>query len=801
VNELRYALRGLLRTPSFTIVVVLSLGVGIGATTTAYSWVDSFLINPLPGVAASNRLAAVYTKGPNGATWSLSYPRFKDWRAAGRPFDQLAVRGMGQFSVRTDGFGPERAFGEQVSGNFFDVLGVRTIAGRPLTLADETAAAQVVVISEATWERAFRRDPQAVGKQLLINGNGFTVVGVVARVFRGSTAGLTFDLWLPVTTAPVLDPGNGSLTQDGWQWLNGFVRLGEGVNLAQIAAGAETVSGQVSKAKADETPVIAGIQSFAESGAGRFVRPLFLTLFGLAAVILMIACANIANLQLVRAVRRSKEMSLRLSLGADRWRLIRQLMTESLLLAVMGGVTGLLVTSWGRGLLAAIMPALPYPINLTGNFNLRVVALSALATVGTAILVGLVPAIRSSRPSLVTSLKDATPTSARSWLRSSLVVAQVALSLVALVAAGLFIRSLGAARIADPGFHGADRVLVAGTSFEFAGMNDSTSAASFDRMFEALRAVPGVTVASLTTDPPLSLGGHSSSSNEPEGYQAGEDENMSVEHAQVGPDYFEAMGIRLLEGRGFTANDRSTSPLVVVVNQAYVDRFWPRRDPIGATLRTNGRTWTVIGVAPNVTLEQIGEQPIPYTYFPVSQRLATEFSLVLKTAVEPRSLIEPVRAALQSIDPNLPVLDPRSMAEHAEAGMFIQSTGATLLAGLGLLALALAALGLYGVLSFAVSQRTREIGIRVALGAVTGQVIRLVVGQATRLVGVGILLGAGLALAVANLLRQQLFGVQPADPVTFAGVTLLLLVVAVGAAAIPARRAARVDPVSTLKSD
>ncbi|MFN0180426.1 MAG: ABC transporter permease [Gemmatimonadales bacterium] len=801
MNELRYAIRGLLRAPGFTVVVDLSLGVGIGATTTAYSWVDSFLINPLPGVTASNRLASVHTQGPGGATWSVSYPRFQDWRAAGRPFDQLAVRGMGQFSIRTDGYGPERAFGEQVSGNFFEVLGVRTIAGRPLTLADEAAAAPVVVISETTWERAFRRDPQAIGRQILINGSGFTVVGVLPRVFRGSTAGLSFDIWLPVTTVPILDPGNTSLTQDGWQWLNGLIRLGDGVTLAQITAGAETVSGQVSKAKGDETPVIAGIESFAESGAGRFVRPLFLTLFGLAAVILLIACANIANLQLVRAVRRSKELSLRLSLGADRWRLIRQLMTESLVLAVMGGLTGLLVTSWARGLLAALMPALPYPINLTGNFNLRVVALSAVATIGTAMLVGLVPAIRSSRPSLVTSLKDATPTSARSWLRSSLVVAQVSLSLVALVAAGLFIRSLSAARTADPGFHGADRVLVAGTSFQFAGMNDSTSAASFDRMLEALRAVPGVTLASLTTDLPLSLGGHSSSTNEPEGYQPSQDENMSVERALVGPDYFEAMGIRLIAGRGFTVNDRTTSPLVTVVNQAYVDRFWPRRDPIGATLRTNGRTWTVIGVAPNVTLERIGEQPIPYNYFPVSQRLEAEFSLVLKTSVEPRSLIEPVRAALQSIDPNLPVLDPRSMAEHAEAGMFIQSTGARLLAGLGLLALALAALGLYGVLSFSVSQRTREIGIRVALGALTGQVVRLVVGQATRLVAVGIAVGTGLALAVANLLRQQLFGVQPADPVTFTAVALLLVAVAVGAAAMPARRAARVDPVGTLKAD
>ena len=801
MNDLRYALRGLLRTPSFTAVVILSLGLGIGATTTAYSWIDSFLINPLPAVVESNRLISVHTEGPGGATWSIAYPRFKDWQRAGQPFDRLAVRGSGQFSMRTERFGPERAFGEQVSGNLFDVLGVRTMIGRPITPADEASAAQVVVISETTWERAFGRDPQVVGQQLIINGNGFTVVGVAPRVFRGTVAGLVFDLWLPVTTTPVLDPGNTSLTDDGWQWLEGLARLADGESHAQANSAARTVSGQVSKSKGDETPVIAGVRSFADAGAGRFVRPLFLTLLGLAGVILMIACANIANLLSVRAIRRAKEFSLRLSLGADRWRLVRQLMTESLVLAVIGGLVGLVVTFWGRGLLAALMPTLPYPINLTGNFNLRVVALSGLVTAGTALIVGLIPAIRSSRPSLGGSLKDATPTSARSWMRSSLVVAQVALSTVALVAAGLFLRSLSAARVADPGFSGADRVLVAGTSFQFAGMNDSIARGSFDRLFAALGSVPGVTVVSLTDDLPMSIGGHSSSTNDPEGYQPGQDENMSIERSVVGPDYFEAMGIRLRAGRGFTVNDRFEAPRVAVVNQAYVDKFWPNRDPIGATIRTADQTWSVVGVAPNVTLERVGEKAIPYTYFPVAQRLQTEFDLVIRAAVEPRSIIEPVRAALQSVDPNLPLLDPRTMEEHGQAGMFLQTTGAILLAGLGLVALALAALGLYGVLSFAVSQRTREIGIRVALGALSQQVVRLVVGQATRLVVAGLMVGTLLAFAVANLLRQQLFGVQPADPVTYGLVTLLLLTVAVGAAALPARRAARVDPVTTLKAE
>ena len=801
--SLRYTLRSLAKAPGFVAVVVTSLGLGVGATTTAFSWIDSFLLNPLPAVPSSGELVSVFTKGPGGAEWSVAYPRFKRWRdAVGGAVPGLAVFSGEQLSLRFDQFGPERVWSNVVSGNFFDVLQVRAAHGRTLTVDDERTAAQVAVISDRLWERVFRRSPDAVGRQVTLNGQGFTVVGIAPPKFGGAMTGLALDLWAPVTTMAVLDPGTSRLTSDDWQWLESVARIKPGATVEQARAALDLASRQVAQAGGEPTPTLAGVRKLSDTGAGQFVKPLFLTLFGLACIILLIACANIANILLVRAIQRNRELGVRVALGASRGQVISHLMAESLVLAAIGGALGVVLAVWGRGLLAAVMPDLPFPVNLSSEINLRVVGMASLVTLGTALVVGLLPAIRASRPSLVDSLKDGQRAgSARSRLRNGLVVAQVALSLIALASAGLFFRSLNAARAADPGFRNPEHVLVAGTDFRLAGYPSAAARPLLDRALDRIRAIPGVKAASTTDDLPMMIGNNSSTSAKPEGYQFGPNENQSITYGRVGQGFFEAMGVPIAAGRGITTEDRFDTPPSMVINQAFANRYLPNRDPLGARVRASGQDWTVVGVVRNVVKERPGETPAPYMYFAATQSFAAAVFFIVRTDVAPRSVIEPLRAALQSIDPNLPLLDPRTMVESMAGGLFIQSMGASILSFLGAIALVLAAIGLYGVLSFAVNQRTREIGVRMALGASTGNVIRMVATHAARLLGLGVVVGGGLGLAAGVALRSQLFGVQPADPVTFLAVVALLSVVALAAAVVPARRAARVDPVVTLKAE
>lgn len=803
MRELRLAARALLRTPGFVAVVVLSLAIGIGATTTAFTWIDSFLLHPLPTVPKSNELMSVYTKGPGGAEWSVSYPRSSRWREhVGGVIEGLAVYSGEQLALRSDDFGPERIWSAMVSGNYFDVVGVRARAGRTLTLEDERQVAPVAVISDGLWTRAFRRDPAVVGRQVTINGHGFTIVGIMPPRFSGSMVGLALDLWLPVTNRPILDPGNTSLTSEGWQWLEAVARLKPGATLEQGRAELDRVSRQVAQSLGERVPTMAGMRRLSDTGAGPFIRPLFFTLFGLAAVILLIACANVTNLLLVRSSKRAKELGIRLALGAGRARVIRQLLVESGLLAAAGGAGGIVLAYWGRGALTAVMPALPFPIDLAASVSYRVIGLAALITGGTVVLVGLLPALRASRPSLVSALKDELlPGTSRSLLRSGLVVAQVALSLVALVSAGLFYRSLQAARAADPGFRDPEHVLVAGTNFRMAGYADSVARIKLDQVLERIRALPGVGAAGVTNDVPAIFGSNSSTSAQPAGYQFGPDENGSIDYGRVSPGYFETMRIPVVQGRAFTENDRFDTQRVMVVNEAFVKKYFAAGAPVGSVVSTQGRDYSVIGVVRNVVKERIGETPTPYMYFTTAQQFDAEVFLMVRTAGDPHGIVESVRAALQSVDPNLPLLDPRTMSESVAAGMFVQSTGASLLAFLGLVALALAAVGLYGVLAYAVSLRTREIGVRIALGADVGPVVRMVVGQAFRLAATGAVAGGALAVVVGQALRSQLFGVQPADPLTLAAVGTLLAAVALAAAALPARRAARINPIVALRAE
>ena len=802
MGDLRFALRMLRRNPALTLIVVLSLALGIGANTAIYSWMDGLVLHPLPLVQDPHGLVLLQTRGPGGAERFVSYPDFLDWKAQARSVTKLSAYAVDQFGLRTTGQA-ERAWGVLASANYFDVLGVRPLLGR-FFRPDEAAApgtAPVAVLGYGFWQRKFAGDSGVIGRHLLLNGHDLTIVGVAPQKFGGAIVGLSFDVWVPITMQPVLAASGGFLEARGIRWLTALGRLRPGVGVAEARAEIGLVQQRLAAIYDDDrstTAVAAPFSSFAQEQIG----PLIIALLGITAVVLLVACANVANLLLARATARQKEMAVRLALGAGRWRLVRQLVIESALLAACGGAVGLFIAQWAREFFSAFVPPTPLPIELQFGVNARVLAFAVLATGLAAIVFGVAPALRATRPNLVPALKDdaGQGVASRSRLRSALVVGQLALSVVALVAAGLFLRSLSRAGAVDRGLRDPGQVLLAGTDLFAAGYSRETGGPFVDRLLTSVRAMPGVQSASVAGFVPLGFPMRRTWAAEVEGYQPSRDEDMAIQYSTVGPDYFETMGTSIVRGRGITAQDRDSAQQVAVVNETFARRYWPGLDPIGRRLRLAGREWsTVAGVARDGKYNQLGEPAQPFLFLPFAQVYASQPQLVVRTAVDPHALIEPLRQVFASLDPNVAFLDPRTLAEHMEPATFVQQTGAAMLGLFGALTLVMAAVGIYGVTAYVVGQRTREMGIRVALGAARRDIVGLVVGQAAKLLGAGLLAGVVAALGVGLLLRRLLFGVRAYDAPTFVVVLIVLAGVALLASWLPARRAANVDPVVALK--
>jgi predicted permease len=519
--------------------------------------------------------------------------------------------------------------------------------------------------------------------------------------------------------------------------------------------------------------------------------------------VLLTACANVANLLLARAVSRQKEIGIKLALGASRWRLVRQLLTESLSLAALGGMAGFLLALWGRDLLKVFIPAVPQPVAVEVGLNPRVIGFSLLLTLLTAVIFGLVPALRATRPDLAPVLKNESHSfsGGRSKLRSALVITQVALSLISLVCAGLFLRSLQRAQRMELGFSDPSKALLVSTDLNLAGLNEAGGLAVTDRLLERARALPGVSKAAFSTMVPLGFGGHSFSGTTIEGYSPGANERISTERIIVSTDYFETMGIPIVEGRGVTAVDRRDGLRVAVVNEAFARRYWPGQSPIGKRLDQGAGWATVVGVAKDSKYDDLGETPYPVVYSALSQRYASAVTLHLRTLNEPKALTEVVRREFAAVNASLPFLDPRTLAEHISASRFVQFIGASMLSGFGALALLLAAVGIYGLLSWIVTRRQREIAIRMALGATRGDALRLALGQGLRLTLIGVVIGAVLAFGAGWLLRSQLLDINPNDPLTIVITVLLLAGVAALACSIPAWRATKIDPITALRHE
>ena len=813
LTDLRLAARLLAKSPGFTAVAVLSLALGVGANTTIFSLLNALLLQPLPGREPA-RLATVYTSDSSGPIYGASsYPDYLDFRSGSRAFEGLAAYGIKPL-LFTAGGESQRILAQLVTGNFFDLLGLQASYGRTL-LAGEDVEGQhpVVVLSDALWRSRFGADPAVVGRTIALNGKPFTVVGIGPAGFTGLMRGVGVDVFVPLAMQGALT--GDSLESRGDRGLLLIGRLRRGARIEEARAELAVVARQLHASHRDMWTNVRGeprVVSVLPEDASRVLpmirRPLsaFLAvLFAAVGLVLLIACSNVASLLLARASSRRRELAVRMALGAGRARLVRQLLTESLLLSVTAGVLGVALAALALELILAFQPPLPFSLALGLELDRRVLLFALGLSLATGVGFGLLPALRASGTAPIDALK-ARGEAVRGRgmrLRDALVVAQVAGSLVLLVGAGLFLRSLSRAQAIDPGFD-PERAVVFSVDLAAQGYDAHRGAAFYGALQERLAATPGVKAVSFATYLPLTLGGERRGMSAV-GYTPAPGEDSEVSSSFVGANYFETMRSTLVRGRGFTLADAPGTRPVVVVNEAFVRRYWPGRSGLGerVALPWEGGdvTLEVIGVARDGKYVSLGEEPTPYVFLPQRQLYRSQMAVVVRTQGDPTALVPALRRQVSALDPTLPVYEVKTLVAHLGTALFPARAAATLLGLTGVLALFLAAIGLYGVLSYLVTLRTREIGVRMALGARRQDVLQLVVGRGLRLAGIGLAVGLALSLGITRFLSFLLYGTSPLDPVTFASVVALLLGVALAAAWTPAWRASRVEPSVALREE
>jgi len=806
ISDLRYSIRSLLKSPGLTAAAVLSLGLGIGANTTIFSWVQAVLLRPIPGAADPSALVIAAMENREGQSRSWSYPNYKDLHDR-----STLVEYVGQddqtLSIAVDATA-ERAWGGLVTGNFFEVMGARAAAGRVFTRQDDVTPGghPVVVLSHAYWQRRFAGDPGVVGKQVTVNNVPMTVIGVAQEGFLGSFLGVSTAAWLPMMMQREVMGGD-RLNARGNGWMQSIGRLKPGVSRAQAQAEAAAVMAQLeSEYPNNEGRRLRLVETWqAPFGAATALAPVLAVLSVLVVMVLVIACANVANLLLSKAVGRRREVAVRLSLGASRGRLVRQLLTESMALAAVAGGLGVAMAYWTMDVIMAFVPPIDIPIDLGLRMDQTTLLFALVISAVTGILFGLAPALQASKPETIHALKEegnrgsGGRTGRR--LRNTLVVAQVAVCLVLLVGAMLFLRSFSEARTLSPGFEVANAATASVDLFP-SGYVGERSHDFQRRAIAAVEALPGVTSAAFTNRIPMVIGGNSSMGIGVEGYVPRDNEEVVINYTVVGPRYFETMGIPLREGREFGALDTPASARVIVINESMAKRYWPAGKALGGRIRMGETLIEVVGIAADTKYGSLTERPLPQLFYPLSQRNASTVRLIARTSGDPAALVGGLRDAIRGLDANLPVFDARTMREHMQGALFVQRMAADLLGAMGVLALLLAAIGLYGVIAYAVSQRTQEMGIRLALGASPASLLGMIVGQGMKLTGVGLAIGLLLALGAfgsIGAMRSLLPGISPLDPVTFVAVPAVLAAIALVASWIPARRAGRIDPLVALR--
>src|SRR5262245_28639347 len=810
-QDLRYGARMLLKKPGFTLIAVVTLALGIGANTAVFTLIERAFLRPFP-IAEPERVVALSLKTKSGELNAFSYPYYKDFRDRNEVLSGVIAHYYAQFNLSHNGDN-QYVHGYVVTGNYFDVLGVKPALGRAFTPEEDNAklAHPVVVISYGCWQRRFGGDPGIVGQEALINNHKFKIVGVAQKGFQGMTVAYDPEIFMPVMMQPWATPGYDWLDARTESSLFAFGRLKSGVSFEQAQASLSLLVEQLAKERPDtEANKVIEIMppgyitpEFRKAGAG-------LAAVGMAAValVLLVACANLASLLLARATERKKEIAVRLSLGAGRLRLVRQLLTESVMLSVMGGVIGVLFAMWLLDLGLASIPLMDIPTAVEIKLNGLALLFTLIVSIVTGALFGLAPALQATKTDLVSALKDSVSLSGyrRSRLRGGLIVAQIAMSLLLLIIAGLVVRSLQRVETLDLGFE-PERRLMMSFDLNLQGYNEAQIEQFQKRLMESVRSMPGVKSASYTIFPPLSLSRYHARWVFVEGQEPARVANKpAVMYATVGTRYFETMGAPLLAGREFAEQETAGAQRVVIVNDAFVRRYFPSlKSPAEAigkryTPYSDGRIWCqIIGVAKTGKYWTIGEPPSPFVWFPLSQETWGRVSLVAQTEGDPSRLIGEIRGEIKRMDANLPVTDARTMTEHLGASLAPARGAAAVLGGFGLLALAIAAIGIYGVTAYSVAQRTREIGVRMALGAEAIDVVKLIVRQGMTLTLAGLAVGLVMAWAMTRLMASVLYGVSATDASTFVVVPSLLALVTLIACYLPARRATKVDPMIALR--
>jgi predicted permease len=808
-QDLAFGFRVLRIHPGFTAAAVLSLALGIGANTAVYSLVNTLLLLPFP-VRDPERLVAIHTSREGIKYGRSSYPDYRDVLNRCNAFSGVLARFYWPVSVRRGG-APKVVLANLVSANYFEVLGVKPLTGRtflPEEGAEGTTNA-VVVLSHYLWKRSLGADPGVLGSTLQINGQQFTVVGIGPEAFRGEMVGFATDLWIPIPMASRILPVRPDLQDRGSGWIDMMGLLEPGVHEKQAQSALETLASNLRQEYATSDrgktfAVVSGATArFPVVELGRGIIGFLSVLSGIVGLTLLIACSNVANLLLARGAGRKREIAMRLALGAGRRRVIRQLLTESLLLSVLSGLAGLLVAMWAIDLFSLVDAPTPIPVALDVRLDYRVLAFTFLLSLLTGVIFGLTPALHASRLDVRTALNEqsspATGGPSKSRLQAYLVTGQIALSLVLFIAAGLCLKSLRAAISAYPGFEIRNGLAV-GLNLSYAGYDESRGRAFYRSLIERVEQLPGVRSASLALVVPLSYMSNTERVSR-EGYEPRSGESLLVQNNAVGARYFETLGIPILRGRGIDQQDRQDTEPVAVINETMARRFWRGTDAVDKSFAVDGMKVRVVGVVGDGKYFHLGEKQESFFYRPLSQVYSAFTTLHVKTAGDPRLLIKPVREILEKLDSSLPVSEMRTLEEHMRLSQYPARIAGLTVSCFGTLALALAVVGVYGVMSYSVRQRTREFGIRIALGASPGEIQRLVLRRGLRILLLGLLAGLALAFATTRLLSSLLFGVSAVDPVIFIGVSLVLAIVVGLACFFPARWASKCDPAESFRCE
>ncbi|MEO8027818.1 MAG: ABC transporter permease [Bryobacteraceae bacterium] len=826
-QDIRFALRTFRKSPLFVMVAVVSLALGIGANTAIFSLIDQVLLRLLP-VKSPEQLVLLWGRGQhygsNNGQNKLSYPMYADFRDHNEAFSGMFARWDTEFSLSADGKS-ERVSGELVSGTYFPVLGVGAALGRVFTPEDDKTVGghPYVVLSYRYWLTRFGGDRKVVGKKIIVNGFPLTIIGVSQAGFDGLDPTRSQQIRIPLMMKPQMD-ALGFYTLEGrrGRWVNVFGRLKPGVTLPQAKASLQPFFHQMLNMEVTEKEFAKAApetkQAFlrmwmdvlpaatGRSGLRQQFSTALLVLMGVVAVVLLIACANVANLLLARATARQKEIAVRIALGASRWRIVSQLLVESLMLSIAGGALGILIAIWMNRALISFMPAGTGTLNISTAPDWRILGFAFAVSVVTGLLFGLIPALQAARPDVAPTLKDqagAISGGVSGRLRKALVVLQVTLSLLLLIGAGLFLRSLSNLRDLDPGFQ-TKNLLTFGVDPPLSGYKPAQTKAFYRRLKEGLEALPGVDSASLAIVPVLE-GNEWDSTVTVESYKAKPGEYVNPHMNYVSPDYFKSLQVPMLLGRDFRASDEEGASKVAIINERFAKEYFGGTDAIGKRLGMGGDPGTkiditVVGVVRDSKYEGMRDEVpieliIPYGQIPFSLGM----SVYVRTARDPQAMFGAIRLLISDMDSNLPIIDMKTLESQLENSLLTERLVASLSVAFGILATLLAAIGLYGVMAYSVAQRTREIGIRMALGAMSGNVFWMVIKESLLLVGLGVVTGLGLAWVMTGYVKSQLYGVTPNDPMTIVLSTLGIALVALASAYLPARRAVRIDPIRALR--